>query len=128
MPVETKHEPEPPTEDLAQLLRRVMDQKDLTQLEIARRSGISKSTIGAWINRTRGIDRGPSRERLRSLAAAIGEPEDRVFAAADRKTPGQITPDDEEEVLEYYRELTAEQQRAKKIEMRALARDNQAGA
>lgn len=126
MPVETT--PEPPTDDLAQLLRRVMDEKNLTQLEIARRSGISKSTIGAWVNRTRGTDRGPSRENLRALAAAIGEPEGRVFAAADRKTPGQLTPDDEAEVLEYYRELTAEQQRAKKIEMRALARDNQAGA
>lgn len=125
-PVETKSEP--PTEDLAQLLRRVMDEKDLTQLEIARRSGIPTSTIGSWINRTRGTDRGPSREKLRALAGAIGEPESTVFAAADRKTPGEITPSDEEEILEYYRELTAEQQRAKKIEMRALVRDNKSGA
>lgn len=115
--------PQPP-EDLAQLIRRVMDEKGIAQAEIARRAGVSVSAVSTWVNRKRGAGRGPSRDILHRLAAALGEPERRVFEAAKRKTPGPISPDAEQNLLEYFRDLTEEQQHAKLVEMRALAEDN----
>lgn len=121
--------PEPaPTEDLAQLLRRVMAEKDLTQTEIARRIDVSVSIVSAWVNRKRGGKRGPSSDILNRLADALGEPRDRVFAAAARKTPGPLNPDQEQEVLAVFRELTKEQQTTKIVEMRALVEHNRSNA
>lgn len=125
-PVETT--PEPPIETLAQLLRRVIAEKGLTQTEIASRVGVSISIVNAWANGKRGGKRGPNRETLEKLADALGEPRDRVFAAAARKTPGPLTPDKREAVLRVFEELTEEQQAAKLIEMQALGEHNRTGA
>lgn len=122
-------EPEPaPTEDLAQLLRRVMSEKQLTQTEVARRAGVSVSIVSAWVNRQRGGKRGPNREVLSRLAEALGEDRETVFAAADRKVPGTLTPSREASVLAVFAELTEEQQAAKLVEMKALAEYNRQGA
>lgn len=119
---------EPSTEDLAQLLQRVTAEKGLTQLEISRRSGIARSTINAWATRSRATGRGPSRAKLEALAAATGEPKDVVFAAADRKTPGYLSPNQEERLLEFFRELTEDQQGDKLGEIEYLAKRNRAGS
>lgn len=125
--MDTTPEPAPP-EDLAQLLRRVMVEKSLKQTEIARRTGVSVSIVSAWVNRTRGGKKGPNRQTLERLAGALGEPRDRVFAAAARKVPGPLTPDKEQEVLRVFRELTEDQQSDKILEMEALAERNRSGA
>lgn len=105
-----------------------MAEKELTQTEIARRAGVSVSIVSAWVNRTRGGKKGPSRQTLERLAEAIGEPRERVFAAAARKVPGPLTPDKEQQVLQAFRELTEEQQSDKILEMEALAERNRSGA
>lgn len=113
------------TEDLAQLLARLKSKHGVSNSEIARRIGVSPAAVSAWINRTRGTGRGPNRDNLVALRDAFPDfTRDEIFNAAGRRTPGPLDPDREARVLEYYRELTEEQQRAKEIEMRALGEAN----
>jgi transcriptional regulator with XRE-family HTH domain len=105
-------------ETLAQLIRRVQDGRpELTQSEIARRAGVSVSAVNAWAN---GV-RTPSRRSCDKLADALGEPRARVFAAANRRTPGALSPESEQRILELYRKLTAEEQRIVERQLVALA-------
>lgn len=113
------------TEDLAQLLARLKSEHDVSNSEIARRIGVSPAAVSAWINRTRGTGRGPNRDNLVALHEAFPDfTRDEIFRAAGRRTPGSLDPDREARVLEYFRELTEEQQRSKEIEMRALGEAN----
>mgnify|MGYP001568627631 CR=1 FL=1 len=113
------------TEDLAQLLARLKSEHDVSDSEIARRIGVAPATVNAWVHRKRGTGRGPKRESLIALASAFpGLTKEEVFDAAGRATPGPLDLDREARVLEYYRELTEEQQQAKEIEMRALGEAN----
>lgn len=108
-------------ETLAQLIRRVQDKHpDLTQTEIARRAGVSVSAVNTWANGSRI----PSRRSCDKLADALGEPRERVFAAANRRTPGPLSPDAEERLLELYRRLTVEEQRFVERQLMALAADD----
>ncbi|MFJ5967949.1 XRE family transcriptional regulator [Streptomyces sp. NPDC093060] len=114
------------TEDLAQLLARLKSEYDVNDSEIARRISVAPATVNAWVHRKRGTGRGPRPDKLRALAAAYPKfTEDEIFAAAGRTTPGPLDADREARVLEYFRLLTEEQQRAKEIEMRALSEANQ---
>ena len=116
------------TEDLAQLLARLKDTYNVNESEIARRIGVAPSTVNSWTNRTRGGKRGARPEKLRALAEAFPKfTEDEIFAAAGRETPGPLSTEAEARILELYRGLTAEQQRAKEIEMRALNEANRTG-
>ncbi|MFE6866057.1 helix-turn-helix transcriptional regulator [Kitasatospora sp. NPDC057692] len=109
-------------ETLPQLIRRVQEQDpSLTQSEIARRAGVSVSAVNTWVNG----ERVPSRRSCDKLADALGEPRERVFAAAGRRAPGPLTPDAEERVLELYRRLTAEEQRLIERQLAALAAADQ---
>ncbi|MCX4863485.1 MULTISPECIES: helix-turn-helix transcriptional regulator [unclassified Streptomyces] len=115
------------SDDLSTLIRAVQDQRpDLSQSEIARRVGVSPAAVNTWVNRKRGIGRGPNRETLVKLATVLGLPEREVFAAAGRRLPGPTTPDMEQRVLELFRGLTAEQQKVTEIQIRALYDHNQA--
>lgn len=113
------------TEDLAQLLARLKSEHDVSNSEIARRIGVSAAAVSSWINRTRGTGRGPNRDNLAALHEAFPDfTRDEIFRAAGRSTPGSLDSDREARVLEYFRELTEEQQRSKEIEMRALGEAN----
>lgn len=108
-------------ETLPQLIRRVQDERpQLTQSEIARRAGVSVAAVNTWVNGTRV----PSRSSCDKLADALGEPRERVFAAANRRAPGPLSPDAESRILELYRRLTAEEQRIVERQLAALAADN----
>ncbi|MFI2078632.1 winged helix-turn-helix transcriptional regulator [Streptomyces triculaminicus] len=108
-------------EDLAQLIRLIEGDYDVSQSEIARRIGVSVSTVNTWAHRKRGRGRGPNPDTLRRLAAEFPRfSEERVFAAAGRKRPGPLSPDAEERVLEMFRRLTAEQQKITLAQMGAL--------
>lgn len=116
------------TEDLAQLLDRLKSEYDVNESEIARSIGVAPATVNAWVHRKRGTGRGPNREKLRALAQAYPKfTEDEIFRAAGRETPGPLPPDAEARVLELWRGLTEEQQRAKEVEMRALGDMNRTG-
>lgn len=110
-----------PTEDLAQLLARLKAEYSVNDSQIATAVGVSVSTVNTWVHRKRQ----PRPDALRALAAAYPKfTEDQVFAAAGRKTPGPLSPDAEERLLELFRGLTAEQQELQEIQLRALNEHN----
>ncbi|MEU6012041.1 helix-turn-helix domain-containing protein [Streptomyces sp. NPDC047453] len=116
------------TEDLAQLLARLKDTYGVTDSEISRRIGVAPATVNSWVHRKRGTGRGPNRDKLRALSQAFPKfTEAEVFAAAGRESPGPLSPDAEARIIELWRGLTAEQQRAKEVEMRALNDMNRSG-
>ncbi|MEU6496401.1 helix-turn-helix transcriptional regulator [Streptomyces sp. NPDC046984] len=116
------------TEDLAQLLARLKDTYGVNESEIARRIGVAPATVNAWVHRKRGTGRGPNREKLRALAEAFPKfTVDQVFAAAGREAPGPLSPESEERILDLYRGLTEEQQRAFEAQMRAVTELNRTG-
>ncbi|WP_218924725.1 helix-turn-helix domain-containing protein [Streptomyces sp. or3] len=110
-----------PAEDLAQLLARLKDEYGVNDSQIAATVGVSVSTVNTWVHRKRQ----PRPDALRALSAAYPKfTEDRIFAAAGRKTPGPLSPSAEERLLELFRGLTAEQQADKEVELRALNERN----
>lgn len=111
-------------EDLAQLIARIKAETGDNESDIARRIGVAPATVNAWSHRKRGTKRGPNREKLRKLAEVYRLSEHDVFAAAGRAAPGPLSPDQEAELLRYFRDLTEEQQRSKIVEVRALAEHN----
>lgn len=116
------------TEDLAQLLARLKDTYNVSESEIARRIGVAPSTVNSWTNRTRGGKRGARPDKLRALAEAFPKfSEDEIFAAAGRETPGPLNDEAEARIIALYRGLTAQQQKEKEVEMRALNELNRSG-
>lgn len=111
----------PPVEDFAQALAALKDKYGASDTDIAKAVGVSSAAVGTWVHRKRK----PRRKTLEALAGAYPDfGRERLFRAAERKTPGPLSPDAEERLLELFRELTAEQQEMKEIEMRALAERN----
>lgn len=116
------------TENFAQLIARLKETYSVNEVEIARRLGVHFSTVYNWSDGKRATKRGPRASTLRKLHEQFPKiTEAEIFAAAGRQAPGPLAPDAEERILELYRGLTAEQQRTKEIEMRALNEANQSG-
>lgn len=111
----------PPVEDFAQALAALKAEYQVSDSDIARAIGVSSAAVGTWVHRKRK----PRREAIEALAAAYPKfSRDRLFRAADREAPGPLSPAAEARLLDLFRELTAEQQEMKEIEMRALAERN----
>lgn len=114
-------ETEPPNEDFAQVLAALKDACKVNDSDIARAVGVSSAAVGKWVHR----QSKPRRATLEALAQAYPKfSRNRLFTAAEREVPGPLTPAAEERLLELFRELTAEQQEMKEIEMRAIAERN----
>lgn len=112
-------------EDLAQLITALKDEYKVSESEIARRIGVHVSTINNWVHRKRGGGRGPNPDTLRALAEAFPKfTTQRVFAAAGRKTPGPLSPDARQRLLDLFGELTDDQQRMLETQVRAVAEGN----
>ncbi|MEU2111868.1 helix-turn-helix domain-containing protein [Streptomyces sp. NPDC019507] len=111
-----------PTETFAQLLQRLKDDyPGLTDSEIARRVGVHVSTVNTWVHGKRT----PRPDALRAIAREFPKyTEAELFAAVGRRAPGPLSPDQEERLLQLFRELTAEQQAITETQMRALAEYN----
>lgn len=111
----------PPVEDFAQALAALKDEYKVSDSDIARTIGVSPAAVGTWVHRRRK----PRREAIEALAAAYPKfTRERLFKAVDREAPGPLSPDAEERLLHLFRELTAEQQEMKELEMRAIAERN----
>jgi transcriptional regulator with XRE-family HTH domain len=111
----------PPVEDFAQALAALKDEYQVSDSDIARAIGVSSAAVGTWVHRRRK----PRREAIEALAAAYPKfGRERLFAAADREVPGPLSAEAEERLLSLFRELTAQQQEMKEIEMRAIAESN----
>jgi transcriptional regulator with XRE-family HTH domain len=116
------------TENLAQLLARLKDEYGVNESEIARRIGVAASTVNSWTQGTRGGKRGVRPGSIRALAEAFPKfTAEEISRAAGREAPGPLSPDAEARILELFRGLTEEQQRAKEVEMRALNEMNKTG-
>lgn len=116
------------TENLAQLLARLKDEYGVNESEIARRIGVAASTVNSWTLGTRGGKRGVRPGSIRALAEAFPKfTVEEIARAAGREAPGPMDPDGEKRIVELYRGLTAEQKRAKEVEMRALNEMNKTG-
>ena len=112
----------PTAEDFAQILKRLKDEYRVSDSDIARAIAVSVSTVNTWVHRKRV----PRNEAITALHEAFPKfSREELSAAAGRKAPGPLSPDAEERILELYRGLTAEQQKMKEIEMRALRDANQ---
>jgi transcriptional regulator with XRE-family HTH domain len=109
-------------EDFAQLIKRLKDEYNVNESAIARRLGISITTVNNWVHRRRIAPRPATLERLAEEFPKFSREE--IFAAVGRETPGPLTPEATERLLKYFEQLTEEQQRAKIIEMQALAEHN----
>lgn len=113
------------TENFAQLIARLKDHYKVSEPQIAAAIGVHVSTVNTWASGKRGAKQGPRRAYLQALHDAYPAfSVDEINAAAGRQAPGPLDPDAEQRVLELYRGLTAEQQRMKEIEMRALNEAN----
>lgn len=116
------------TEDLAQLLARLMIEYDVSASEIGRRIGVAASTVSSWKNRTRAGKRGIHPESIDALAREFPKfTRDEIATAAGRETPGPLDADADARILRLYHGLTAEQRRMKEIEMLALNEANRTG-
>lgn len=114
-------ETDPPIEDFAQLLAALKDEYQANDTDVAKAVGVSSAAVGTWVHRKRK----PRRAAVVALAKAYPKfTEERLFAALGREAPGPLDATDEERLLELFRELTAEQQEMKEIEMRAIAERN----
>lgn len=111
----------PPVEDFAQALAALKAEYKVSDSDIARAIGVSSAAVGTWVHR----QKKPRRASVVALAQAYPKfTEDRLFAALGRERPGPLSKDAETRFLELLRELTAEQQEMKEIEMRALGERN----
>jgi transcriptional regulator with XRE-family HTH domain len=93
-------------DDLKNLIERVMAEKNWPLTTLARRSGLSTSTLHSWKSGDRATgSRGPSPEKLRQLAEGAGLPVAQVFEAAGRHIPAPMDDEDERRFLHLLRSL-----------------------
>jgi transcriptional regulator with XRE-family HTH domain len=108
-------------DDLGALIERVMREKDWTMSTLARRSGLSTSTLHSWKSGDRATgNRGPSPEKLRQLADGAGLTVAEVFEAAGRHVPVAIDDDEERRFLHLFRALDGEDRRVIEATMQAM--------
>ncbi|MHC5259861.1 helix-turn-helix domain-containing protein [Streptomyces sp. UC4497] len=113
---------EEPHEDFAQVLAELMDQNNLDGSKLARRIGVSTSTVNTWIHRKRT----PRDDAIRKLADAFPSfSVKRLSDAAGRKAPGPLSPDRVERLMELFAGLTEDQQEMMEIQAKALRDSNQ---
>lgn len=114
---------------LGDLINQVRKNDGVTLEQIAERSGIPLSTIGAWAIGTRGARRPPAPEMLKKLAKGLSRPETTVFEAAGRVHPSRLDGDKAEGVYiaQLYGELSEEDKQLARDMLLAMRRRGQAG-
>ncbi|MFD5031654.1 helix-turn-helix domain-containing protein [Streptomyces sp. NPDC058405] len=111
-------------EDFAQILARLKSEYDVSDSEIARRTGISVSSVNTWVHRKRT----PRIEAIRTLAKTFPKfTEKELSDAAGRATPGPLSPDRTARLLSYFEQLTEEQQELQEIQIKAVVDSNHRG-
>jgi transcriptional regulator with XRE-family HTH domain len=107
---------------MAALITRVLDEKQWTLSQLAKRSGLPTSTLHSWKSGDRAQgSRGPSPDKLRQLAEGAGLTVAEVFEAAGRKVPEPMGDEEERRFLHLYRTLSEEDRRVLEATMRAMS-------
>lgn len=108
-------------DDLAALIDKVMREKDWTLSTLARRSGLSTSTLHSWKSGDRATgNRGPNPDKLRQLADGAGLTVAEVFEAAGRHVPAAVDDEEERRFLHLLRTLDAADRRVIEATMQAM--------
>lgn len=108
-------------DDLAALIDRVMREKDWTLSTLARRSGLSVSTLHSWKSGDRATgSRGPSPDKLRQLATGASLTVAEVFEAAGRHVPAPMDDEEERRFLHLFRTLNSENRGILEATMQAM--------
>lgn len=109
-------------DDLAALIERVMDEKDWTLSTLARRSGISTSTLHSWKSGDRATgSRGPTPTLLRKFAEGAGLTVAEVFEAAGRHVPAPMDEESERRFLHMWRSLDGADRKVIEATMQAMS-------
>lgn len=100
-------------ETLSALLKRVLQQRQLTQKGLAERSGIPLATLNAWVSgRRTPQNTADSKEQLRSLAQHLpGVTVAQLFESIGQQVPGDLSPEAEARALAMYRNLSSGRRR-----------------
>jgi transcriptional regulator with XRE-family HTH domain len=108
-------------DDLAELIERVLRERDWTLTTLARRAGLSVSTLHSWKAGDRATgSRGPSPDKLRLLAEGAGLPVAEVFEAAGRHVPAPLDDEEERRFLHMFRLLGSADRKVIEATMRAM--------
>lgn len=107
---------------LPNLIERIMRDRQWTLSTLARRSGISTSTLHSWKAGERATgSRGPSPALLRKFAEGAGLTVAEVFEAAGRTVPAPMDDEEERRFLHLWRSLEDQDRRVIEATMRAMS-------
>lgn len=111
LPVETENTRE--RETLSALLKRVIQQNQLTQSGLADRSGIPLATLNAWVSgRRTPQNAADTKVQLRSLAQHLpGVTVAQLFESIGQQVPGPLSLDAEARIVSLYRNLSSSRRR-----------------
>jgi transcriptional regulator with XRE-family HTH domain len=98
--------------DVAELIRRGLARKGMTQRQLATETDIPYSTLNAWATRRRGTGGNIDPDQLRTLAKALGYTARTMFEANGRQPPAELDQEREAKLLRLYRNLSTDGQRA----------------
>ena len=76
----------------------VLDQKNITQSELARTLGIRQSTISTWKQKFNE----PEAELLEPISKALNISLEWLITGIENVVPGTVLPDEEQQLLDYY--------------------------
>lgn len=109
-------------DDLGALIERVMRERDWTLTTLARRAGISVSTLHSWKSGDRATgSRGPTPTLLRKFAEGAGLTVAEVFEAAGRHVPAPMDEESERRFLHMWRSLDGADRKVIEATMQAMS-------
>ena len=99
-------------ETLAEFVRRVRSEKNLSLSDVERQSGRHGPKIaGSYVSRIEnGHNDNPGPEKLKALARGLDVPEEEITAVAFGRAPKNEAEAREQRLLNYFRELPADRQ------------------
>ncbi|MFE5333111.1 helix-turn-helix domain-containing protein [Embleya sp. NPDC056575] len=103
------------------MIRTRLDELGMTQAELARQSGVSKSAISAWITGERATgNRGPTPEKVTAVGRVLGYTRAEMLEAIGRTPPEDFNPEQQGELHELWSALNEDGREMTLASMRAL--------
>jgi transcriptional regulator with XRE-family HTH domain len=103
------------------MIRTRLDETGMTQAELARQSGVGKSTISAWLTGERATgNRGPTPEKVTAVGRVLGYTRAEMLEAIGRRPPDDFDPEQQSELRELWEALGEEGREMHLASMRAV--------